>query len=112
TCTVIVNGTERLACRTLISTLEQPVSVEPLRHFPIVKDLAVDMEPFFEAYASIRPWFVPHVEADEPAVIPTDSGRRERSDDHVECITCGACFSACTLVAERVGFLGPAALNR
>ena len=53
-----VNNVNRLACKVLMNELGSKVSVEPLRGFPVVKDLVVDMEPFFEKYRSIKPYLI------------------------------------------------------
>ncbi len=112
TCTMVINGRERLACRTQLAEMGPEVGVEPLHNLPVLKDLMVDMEPFFEKYRRAMPYFVPRAGLDEPAVIRPDSGLREIADEQLECIDCGACYSACTLAAVAKNFLGPAALNR
>ena len=111
-CGMVMNGREGLACRTQLSDLGPTARVEPLRNLPVVKDLAVDMEPFFDKYRAVTPYLVPKADATEPAVIPADSPLRDLVDEHLECITCGACYSACSLVASDPDYLGPAALNR
>lgn len=109
-CAVVINGREGLACGARLDDLPGTVTVEPLRHLPVIKDLVVDMAPFFAAYAAIAPSFHGDGSA-EPAVLPPASGAREAVDEHLMCITCGACYSACPTV-RRGGYLGPAALNR
>ena len=59
-CGVRVNGTERLACSTRLSAVPgSTVTVDPLRHLPVIQDLMVDMEPFFEAWRAVQPAFKP-----------------------------------------------------
>lgn len=111
-CGMVFNGKEGLACRTKIEKLGSEVIVHPLRNLPIIKDLVVNMDPFFKKWQSIKPYFVPKEETDKLAVIPPESGRREIIDRSLDCITCGACYSACTLVAFDNEYIGPAALNR
>jgi succinate dehydrogenase / fumarate reductase iron-sulfur subunit/fumarate reductase iron-sulfur subunit len=114
-CGMVVNGKSRLACRTKLDGLGSEITVQPMRNFPIIKDLAVDMEPFFKQWQKIKPYFVPKdAEAKEFAIIPPGSGRREIIDKNksTDCITCGLCFSGCSLVALNDGYVGPAALNR
>jgi fumarate reductase iron-sulfur subunit len=112
-CAMVVNGRERWACRTLLQSLRAgPVTVRPLYHFPLIRDLVVDMAPFREKMAAVRGAFAP---ADGPAAFATvggDSGERGRIDPAIECIGCGMCVSACTMVAHDPQFPGPAALNR
>src|SRR5437588_4797924 len=58
-CAMVVNGRERLTCSTLVKTIGNELRVEPLRNLPVVRDLAVDLQPFFQAYQPSRPHFVP-----------------------------------------------------
>jgi fumarate reductase iron-sulfur subunit len=112
-CAVVVNGRERWACRTLLKTLASgTVTVRPLYHFPLIRDLVVDMAPLAEQTARVGGAFVP---PEGPAVfarVGSEARERRRIDPAVECIGCGMCVSACTMVAHDPRFPGPAALNR
>jgi fumarate reductase iron-sulfur subunit len=112
-CAMVVNGKERWACRTLLKSLKTAiVTVRPLYHFPLVRDLVVDMAPLAEQTTRVGGAFVP---ADGPATaarIGRDAPERRRIDAAIECIGCGMCMSACTMVANDPRFPGPAALNR
>jgi succinate dehydrogenase/fumarate reductase iron-sulfur protein len=109
-CGMVMNGREGLACRIQLAGLGKMVRVEPMRNMPVIKDLAVDMEPFFDKYQAVTPYIVPRDNSQEPAVIPPGSTLRDLIDDHLDCITCGACYSACSIVASDPSYLGPAAL--
>jgi succinate dehydrogenase / fumarate reductase iron-sulfur subunit/fumarate reductase iron-sulfur subunit len=110
---MVVNGRERWACRTLLATLTtRKITVRPLYHFPLVRDLVVDMAPFAEKMKAVGAAFVPSNDAPEFALIGSDSLERRQIDATLECIGCGACLSACTMVAHDPRFPGPAALNR
>ena len=116
-CAVVVNGREALACRLRLEAVRAPVSVEPLRSLPVIKDLVVDMAPFFDKYGAVDPYYVGTPSAitragDAPAVVPPSSGARDVLDQQLGCISCGACYSACPVVAVNREYLGPAALNR
>jgi succinate dehydrogenase/fumarate reductase iron-sulfur protein len=114
-CGMTINQKGRLACRTKIEDLGSEITIQPMRNYPIIKDLAVSMEPFLKQWEKIKPYFVPKNEdADDFAVIPPDSGRREIIDENktTECITCGLCYSGCSLVSLEDSYIGPAALNR
>lgn len=113
-CAMVINGREGLACRTKMHQLSNPVVIRPLRNLPVIKDLTVDMAPFFEKWESIKPYFISREETDGNtfAVIPSNSERRGIIDSSLDCITCGACWSACTIVAFDQDYIGPAALNR
>src|SRR5919202_4827886 len=82
-CAMVMAGREGLACRTQLGKLGRTVTVEPLRHLPVIKDLAVDMEPFFEKYRAVTPYLVPRPGALEPAIIPAGSPLRDLIDEHL-----------------------------
>lgn len=116
-CAMVVNGREALACGLRLERLRPPVSVEPLRSLPVVKDLLVDLRPFFDKYRAVDPFYVGEAAsllgpAAEPAVVPRGDPAREVVDRQIDCISCGACYSACPVVGILPEFLGPAALNR
>lgn len=114
-CGMMINHKGKLACRTKIEDLGSEITVQPMRNYPIIKDLAVSMKPFLKQWKKIKPYFVPKDEdSEEFAVIPPDSDRREIIDENktTECITCGLCYSGCSLVSFEDSYIGPAALNR
>jgi succinate dehydrogenase/fumarate reductase iron-sulfur protein len=113
-CAMVVNGRERLTCSTLINTVGSKLRIEPLRNLPVVRDVAVDLEPFFAAYKRTLPHFVPREDLDANAFysLPHKSPEWKALDHQPQCIDCGSCYSACTLVTLRPGYLGPMALHR
>lgn len=112
-CAVYVNGKPYLACKTQVATLRtSDIVLKPLPNFPIIRDLAVDMAPFTEKWKSIKPYYLGKKEITEPVMISPGSGEREFIDEMIKCIGCGACYSACTMVATCEEFIGPAALTR
>ncbi|MCW3036896.1 MAG: succinate dehydrogenase iron-sulfur subunit [Actinobacteria bacterium] len=107
---MVINGVNRLACKVLCKTLDQPVTVEPIRGLKVEKDLIVDMEPFFAGYRAVQPWLVPD---------DTDPGGRERLqspeeraryDDTTKCILCAACTTSCPIFWGDDTYVGPAAI--
>jgi fumarate reductase iron-sulfur subunit len=112
-CAMVVNGRERWACRTRLAALGAgPVSVRPLYHLPLLRDLVVDMAPFTAKLRDVGAALVPAADAEPYALIPAGSAERRDIDPAIECIGCGMCVSACTMVAHNPRFPGPAALNR
>jgi fumarate reductase iron-sulfur subunit len=112
-CAMVVNGRERWACRTRLATLGAgPVQVRPLYHFPLLRDLVVDMAPFAAKLRDVGAALVPASDAETYALISAGSAERRDIDPAIECIGCGMCVSACTMVAHNERFPGPAALNR
>jgi len=116
-CAMRIDGREGLACRVRLEHLGATISIEPLRSLPIIKDLATDMTPFFEQYRKIDPFFVgdsPSFAQATPEPLRVDPSQALRQDVNraIDCISCGACYSACPTVAGNSAYLGPAALNR
>jgi succinate dehydrogenase / fumarate reductase iron-sulfur subunit len=104
-----INNVNRLACKLLMKELGSKITVEPLRGFPIIKDLVVDMEPFFDTYRSIKPYFI-NYDPPPPTERYQSQEQRERYDDTTKCILCGACTSACPSYWGNRDFVGPAAI--
>ncbi len=106
-----INGKNRLACKVLLKdlNLNQPITVEPILGLPIVKDLTVDMEPFFASYREIMPFLMPS--GDQPARERLQSPEdRAKYDDTTKCILCAACTSSCPVFWTDGQFFGPAAI--
>jgi len=113
TCSMRVNGKNRWTCRTSIEDLGDDITIEPLPHFPIVRDLVIDMKPFFDRYRRVQAEFVPKdPHKKEFARISSESEERKAIDPQIECITCGCCYGECNLVESNKNYLGPAAINR
>lgn len=104
-----VNNVNRLACKLLMKDLGPQVKVEPLRGFRVIKDLVVDMEPFFEKHRSIKPYFISY-SADPPQERYQSPEERARFDDTTKCILCGACTSSCPSFWGNPAYIGPAAI--
>ena len=109
---LFVNGRQRLGCKTQIADIGEPVQIEPLPHRPVVKDLVVDMEHFYDQMRSVEPFF-------DPDELPAPDEQQRQSPENREeikmssrCIWCGACMSSCNIVAGDNQYLGPAALNK
>jgi len=112
-CGMVINGHEALACKTIVGDIKgKEITLRPMNHFPIVKDLVVDMDPFFDRYRQSLPYFDTAHLADEPAIIRPDSKERKDIGLSTECIACGCCVSSCTMMYHHPEYLGPAALNR
>lgn len=112
-CAVVVNGRERWACRTRLAALGPgPITVRPLYHFPVLRDLVVDMAPLNAGLRAVGAAFVAAADAPAYGRVAGESAERHAIDAAIECIGCGMCLSACTVVAWNPRFPGPAALNR
>lgn len=116
-CGMTINGTDKLACRTSIrKELERHgnIVVAPLRNLPIIKDLVVDMDPFWDKVRAVTPWLHPvsPEESASPSGQTAVTGRDYQFHNVDACIMCGACVAACTSHEVSRGFLGPAALAK
>lgn len=107
-----INGDPKLACATFLADyLPGPVRVEPMRNFPVIRDLVVDISDFMAKLPSVKPWLVRH---DEP---PVEDGEYRQTPAELDafkqfsmCINCMLCYSACPVYALDPDFLGPAAI--
>lgn len=111
TCAIRVDGRPALACQTPLPQASDELLLQPLGGLPVVRDLIVDTTPFWEAWRRASPWFVPREDA-EPRTLAAGDPSRETVESGLDCISCGACWTACDLAGASRGFLGPAALNR
>jgi succinate dehydrogenase/fumarate reductase iron-sulfur protein len=112
TCTVRVDGRPALACQTRVLPEQTKIRLDPLAGLPVVRDLVVDMTPFFDEWARVMPYLAPDSAMTEPARIRPDTPERRAIDPALDCITCGACYAGCGIAGVSRDFLGPAALNR
>lgn len=108
-CAMHINGTYRLACETQVKQLGSSVRVRPLAHLPVMKDLFVDMAPFWQKYKYIKPYLIPGDDPGEKERLQTPD-ERSRLDVIIDCILCAACYGSCTVNNYDDGYLGPAAL--
>lgn len=107
---VNANGRNVLACITPLSDLKEPVEIRPLPGLPVIRDLVVDMEPFYRQYKSVKPWLVNEDPEPERERLQTPEERAEL-DGAVECILCGCCTTACpSFWWHPDKFVGPAGL--
>jgi succinate dehydrogenase / fumarate reductase iron-sulfur subunit len=106
-----INGRNMLACKVLVRDVGGQITIEPLLGLKVQKDLIVDMEPFFDNYKKVLPWFI----NDSP--LPADGRerlqspqQRARFDDTTKCILCAACTTSCPTFWANDDYLGPAAI--
>jgi succinate dehydrogenase / fumarate reductase, iron-sulfur subunit len=105
-----INGKNGLACVTLLSSLKSPVVLRPLPGFPVIRDLVVDMQPFYRQYEKAQPYLINNTEPPVQERLQSPE-QREKLDGLYECILCACCTSACPSYWWNPDkFLGPAAL--
>lgn len=111
-CSMRINGTPRQGCSALVDQLTQPITLEPMSRFPVLRDLMVDRSRMFDNLKRLRAW------------VPIDGthdlgpGPRQSPEDQhwmyalSRCMTCGCCLDACPQVNERTGFIGAAMISQ
>ena len=104
-----VNGVNRLACKALVREYGSDITVEPILGMPVIKDMVVDMEPFFAHYRSIMPYLVNEGAPPEGERIQSPEARA-RFDDTTKCILCAACTTSCPSFWADDEYVGPAAI--
>ncbi len=106
---MVINGRNALACKVLMQDVGDECQVEPLRSMPLIKDLVVDMEPFFAKYRAVLPYLINDN-------LPASGERhqtqeaRARYDDTTKCILCAACTTSCPSFWANEDYIGPAAI--
>ena len=110
-CGMMVNGEATLTCAAFLSKYAPgPIRIEPLRYFPVVRDLVVDITSFMTKLKKVKPWIIREDEK------PLSEGEYRQSPDELDtykkysmCINCLLCYSACPVVGLEPDFIGPAA---
>jgi len=115
-CGMKINGLPRLACYTQVNEFRSaPITVEPLDHYPLIRDLVTDFEAFFEKHRGIEPYLVrQNLDEQETSESEYVQGPNEL-DDYLQfsyCIKCGLCNAACPTVSTDPDFTGPQALGQ
>jgi fumarate reductase iron-sulfur subunit len=111
-CGMTVNGEPKLSCGTFMTDYAPgPVRVEPMRNFPVVRDLVVDIGDFMEKLPTVSPWIIRDQEKslDEGEYLQTP----EELDEYKQfsmCINCMLCYAACPVYGLDPEFMGPAAI--
>jgi succinate dehydrogenase / fumarate reductase iron-sulfur subunit len=106
---MLINGRNRLACKERVEKLGRKISVAPLQGLPVVKDLVVDMDRFFDSYKSVMPFLVNDAPPPDRERIQSPEARA-RYDDTTKCILCAACTTSCPSFWGSEGYVGPAAI--
>lgn len=108
-CAMNINGRNRLACETQVSSLKGAIKVQPLGHFKVFRDLVVDLDRFWEKYRKIKPYLIAKSEPTEKERLqnPEERGRLGNTAD---CILCANCHGSCAVTGTDSEYLGPSAL--
>lgn len=111
-CSMEINGKPRMACSTIASTLRSGViKVAPLPHYKVIRDLVVDIDPFFEKYRAVKPYIIRDDENSLKGELLQTPEQFRIYEQYSMCIKCGLCVAACPISGSDPDYLGPAALT-
>mgnify|MGYP001435622923 FL=1 len=111
-CSMVINGKPRQACTALVDKLEQPIRLEPMRTFPVVRDLVINRERMFNALKRVKAWIPIDGTYDLGPGPRMAESKRQWAYELSRCMTCGVCLEACPNVNERSSFIGPAPISQ
>jgi len=111
-CTMNINGKVKMACSALVDKMPEPITLEPLRKFPLTRDLAVDRQRMFEGLKQVKAW----IQLDGTHNLGPGP-RQSQKDQGVmytlsTCMTCASCLEACPQVTLENNFIGAAAISQ
>src|SRR5450756_1471479 len=111
-CAMRINGRAAMACSSLIDKLEQPIRLEPLSRFPVVRDLAVDRRVLFENLKQVQAWVPVDGTYDLGAGPRIDPAVQEQAYPLSRCMSCCLCMEVCPQFTEPTRFVGAAVINQ
>jgi len=111
-CSMVINGKPRQACSALIDKLEQPIRLEPMATFPVVRDLVINRERMFNALKKVKAWIPIDGTYDLGPGPRMAESKRQWAYELSKCMTCGVCLEACPNVNDRNSFIGPAPISQ
>ena len=111
-CSMVINGKPRQSCTALIDKLEQPIHLEPMKTFPVVRDLMVDRSRMFDSLKKVKAWIPIDGTYDLGPGPRMAESKRQWAYELSKCMTCGVCLESCPNVNSKSEFIGPAALSQ
>ncbi|QSS99152.1 succinate dehydrogenase iron-sulfur subunit [Pontibacillus sp. ALD_SL1] len=111
-CSMKINGKPRQSCTALVDQLEQPIRLEPMSTFPVMRDLAVDRSRMFDALKKVKAWVPIDGTHDLGPGPRMAENKRQWAYELSKCMTCGVCLEACPNVNSKSDFIGPAAISQ
>ena len=107
-CSMNINGINRLSCTTPLKEINGKVRIYPLTHFDVIRDLIPDMKEAYSSLALIKPWLQAEEKKDQTEYLQTPE-ERQKISGLWECVLCFCCSSSCPSYWKKEReFLGPA----
>ena len=111
-CSMVINGKPRQSCTALVDKLEQPIVLEPMRTFPVIRDLQVDRSRMFYSLKKVKAWIPIDGTYDLGPGPRMAEKKRQWAYELSKCMTCGVCLEACPNVNSNSNFIGPAPVSQ
>jgi succinate dehydrogenase / fumarate reductase iron-sulfur subunit len=111
-CSMVINGRPRQSCSAIVDQLEQPIRLEPMATFPVVRDLQVDRSRMFDSLKKVKAWIPIDGTYDLGPGPRMPEKKRQWAYELSKCMTCGVCLEACPNVNSKSNFIGPAPLSQ
>lgn len=111
-CSMVINGKPRQSCTALVDQLTQPIHLEPMKTFPVVRDLMVDRSRMFDSLKKVKAWIPIDGTYDLGPGPRMAETKRQWAYELSKCMTCGVCLEACPNVNSKSDFIGPAPLSQ
>lgn len=111
-CSMVINGKARQACTALVDKLEQPIRVEPMASFPVLRDVVVDRSRMFDALKRVKAWIPIDGTYDLGPGPRMAEEKRQEAYELSKCMTCGVCLQVCPNINEKTSFIGAAAISQ
>lgn len=111
-CSMVINGRPRQSCTALVDQLTHPIRLEPMRTFPVVRDLVVDREFMFDSLKRVKAWIPIDGTYDLGEGPRMPERKRQWAYELSKCMTCGVCLEACPNVNDKSNFIGPALISQ
>ena len=111
-CAMLINGKAKMACSALIDNLEQPIKLEPLSKFPVVRDLAVDRHVLFENLKRVKAWIPIDGTYDLGPGPRQSEAQQSVAYPYSRCISCTCCMEVCPQFNQDTGFVGAATIGQ
>jgi succinate dehydrogenase / fumarate reductase iron-sulfur subunit len=111
-CAMVINGKAKMACSALVDNLEQPIRIEPLSKFPVIRDLTVDRSLMFENLKRVKAWIPIDGTYDLGEGPRMAAETQEKAYPLSRCISCGNCLEVCPQVNTHNAFIGAAIISQ